>query len=100
MLSLAIVSDLWHKSVFHDIALVAEFRWCLRPKPGYFQQLVHLHRLTKLEKPDQKKPVANQDSADVIIEEIVDEQQESGGSGFIECLSKIEKNPTWMFGML
>ncbi|TWW80400.1 RING finger protein 17, partial [Takifugu flavidus] len=33
--------------------------------------------LTKLDEPDQEKPVANQDFADVIIEEIVDEQQDS-----------------------
>lgn len=47
------------------------------------------HRLSKPEKPNQEKPVANQALADVIIEEILDEQEEHGRSGFVECLSKI-----------
>lgn len=47
------------------------------------------HRLTKLDEPDQEKPVANQDFADVIIEEIVHEQEDPGGSAFVACLSKL-----------
>lgn len=31
--------------------------------------------------------MANQASADVIIEEVIDEQEEDGRSGFVECLS-------------
>lgn len=50
------------------------------------------HRLTKLDEPDQEKPVANQDFADVIVEEIVDEQQDSGGSAFVAFLSKMNSS--------
>lgn len=61
------------------------------------------HRLPELDEPDQEKPVANQDLADVIIEEIVDEQQASGGSAFVACVSKISSSLSifsWMFVVL
>lgn len=73
---------------------------CLRPKPGHRSQLAYPHRLPELDEPDQEKPVANQDLADVIIEEIVDEQQASGGSAFVACVSKMNSSLsifTWMF---
>lgn len=46
------------------------------------------HRPSKQEKPNQEKPVENQTFADVIIEEIIDEQKEHGWSVFVECQSK------------